>query len=78
VAYGIHNLDNIRVNWWSDSKIVHITREQNTEIGWTSDSEQGDIRLAVFPKLCTTIDYDSLKRHSLGSMHGSGEKQSQR
>jgi hypothetical protein len=29
-------------------------REKNTEIGWTSNSGQRDMQLAMFPKLCTT------------------------
>jgi hypothetical protein len=71
-------LNNINVNWWANSEIVHITREQNTEIAWALDSRKSHIQLPVFSKLHATADYGSLERHFLGSVHSSCENQPQK
>jgi hypothetical protein len=58
-----------------NSEIVHITREQNTEIAWAFDSRKNHIQQLMFSKLHVTVDYGSLGRHSLGSVHSSCENE---
>jgi hypothetical protein len=67
-------LNNIKVNGWANSEIVHIIREQNTEIAWALDSGRSHIQPPMFSKLHATFDYSSLERHSLRSMRSSCEK----
>jgi hypothetical protein len=71
----LKNLNNINVNvnGWANSEIVHIIREQNTEIAWALDSRKSDIQLSMFSKLHATVDYGSLECNSLGSVHSSCE-----
>jgi hypothetical protein len=47
--------------------------EQNTEIAWALDSRTSHIQLPMFSKLHAIVDYGSLERHSLGSLHCSCE-----
>jgi hypothetical protein len=69
----LENLNNINVTGWANREIVHINREQNREIAWALDSRNGHILLSMFSKLHLTVDYDSLNRQSLGSVHSSCE-----
>jgi hypothetical protein len=69
----LENLSNIKVNNWANSEIVHIIREQNTEIAWALDSRRSQIQLPMVSKLHATVDYGSLERHSFGSVHSSCE-----
>jgi hypothetical protein len=69
----LEDLNNINVNGWANSETVHIIREQNKEIAWALDSRKNHIQLPMFSKLHATVDYGLLKRHSLGSVHGSCE-----
>jgi hypothetical protein len=57
----LDNLNNINVNGWANSEIVHIIREQNTEIAWGLDSRKSHIQLPVFSKLHVTVDHGSLE-----------------
>jgi hypothetical protein len=66
-------LNNINVNRWANSEIVHIIREQNAEIAWALGSRKSQVQLSMFSKLHATVDYGSLKRHSLGFMPSSCE-----
>jgi hypothetical protein len=66
-------LNDINVKGWANSEIAHIIREQNTEIAWALDSRKSHIQLPMFSKLHATVDYGSLERHSLGSLHSSCE-----
>jgi hypothetical protein len=69
----LENLNNIRVKGWANSEISHIIREQNTKIAWAPNSRKSHVQLAMFSKLHATVDYGSLKRHSLGSVRSSCE-----
>jgi hypothetical protein len=66
-------LNNINVNGWANSEIVHIIKEQNTEIAWALDRRKSHMQLPVFSKLHATVDYSSLEHQSLGSVHSSCE-----
>jgi hypothetical protein len=63
----------MNVNCSANSEIVHIIREQNTEITWAFDSRKSNIQLPMFSKLSATVDYGSLDCHPLGSVHSSCE-----
>jgi Tol biopolymer transport system component len=67
------NLNNINVNGWANSKIVHIVSERNTQISWALNFRKNYTQLPVFLKLHVTVDYGSLEHPSLGSLHSSGE-----
>jgi hypothetical protein len=54
--YRLENLNNISVNGWTNSEIVHILREQNTEIAWALDSRKRHIHLPMFSKLHAIVD----------------------
>jgi hypothetical protein len=69
----LENLNNINVNGWENSEIVHITRDQNTEIACVLDSRKSHIQLPMFSTLHATVDSGSLERHSLGSVRSSCE-----
>jgi hypothetical protein len=69
----LENLNNINVNAQANSEIVHIIREQNTEIAWALDSRNNHIQPPMFSKLHTIVNYGSLQGHSLGSVHSSWE-----
>jgi hypothetical protein len=71
-------LNNINVNGRAKSEIVHIIKEQNTEIAWALDSKKSHIQLTIFSALHATLDYGSLKRHSLGFVHNSCETKPQK
>jgi hypothetical protein len=58
-------LNKINVNGWTNSEIVHMIREQNTEIAWALGSRKSHIQLPMFSKLHATVEYRSLERHSL-------------
>jgi hypothetical protein len=66
-------LNNINLNGLANSEIVHIIREQNTEIAWALDSRKSHRQLPMVSKLHPTIDDGSLERHSLGYVHSSCE-----
>jgi hypothetical protein len=70
----LENLNNINVNGWANSEIVHIIREQNTEVAWALDSRNNHIQLPMFSKLHATVDPGSLERLALGSMCSSCQK----
>jgi hypothetical protein len=78
ILHRLENLNNINVNSWANSEIVHIIREQNTEMAWTLDSRKSHMQLPVFSEFHATVDYSSLERHSLGSVHSSCEKYPQK
>jgi hypothetical protein len=61
--------DSGNVNGWANSEIVHIIREQKTEIAWVLDSRNGHIQLPILSDLHATVDYGSLEHHSFGSVH---------
>jgi hypothetical protein len=61
-------LNNIKINGWANSEIVHIISEPNTEIAWALDSRKSHIQLPMFSKSHATVDYGSLEHCSLGSM----------
>jgi hypothetical protein len=61
------------MNNLTNSKIIHIIMEQIAEIAWALDSRKSHIQLPMFSKLQATVDYGSLERHSLGSVHSSYE-----
>jgi hypothetical protein len=65
------NLNNIKVNGWANREIIHIIREQNTEIAWALDSRKSYKQLPTFSKLHATVDYGSLECHCLASAHSS-------
>jgi hypothetical protein len=69
----LENLNNINVNGWANIEIVHIIREQNTEVAWTLDSRNSHIQLPMFSKLHATVDYNPPECHSLGSVDSSCE-----
>jgi hypothetical protein len=69
----LENLNNIKANGWANSEIVHIIREQNTEIAWSLDSRKGHTQLPMFSKIHATVDYGSLEHRSLESAHSSCE-----
>jgi hypothetical protein len=71
------NLNNIKVNGWPNSEIVHIISVQNTEIVWTLDSRKNHIELPKFSRLHATIDDGLLECRSLGSVDSSCENQQQ-
>jgi hypothetical protein len=78
MAHWFDNLDNIGVNDLPNGEIVHIIRESNAQIGRTFDSGRGNIKLAMFPKFCATVDYRSLESHSLRTVYISCENQFQK
>jgi hypothetical protein len=50
-----------------------IIREQNAEIAWALYSRKSYMQLPMSSKPHATVDYGSLERHSLGSVHSSWE-----
>jgi hypothetical protein len=69
----LENLNFININGWANSEVIHIIREQNTEIAWALDSRKSYIQLPMFSKPHATVNYGSLERHSLGSVLSSWE-----
>jgi hypothetical protein len=74
----LENLNTINVNGWARSEIVNIIREQNTGIAWALDSRKSHIQLLTFSKIHATVDYGSLKCHSLDSVYNSCENSPQK
>jgi hypothetical protein len=73
ISRPLENLNNIKLNGWANSEIVHIIREQNTEIAGTLNSRKSYIQLSMFPKPRAIVNYGSLERHPLESVPSSCE-----
>jgi hypothetical protein len=69
----LENFNNINVNGRVISEIVHIIKEQSTDIARAPDFRKSHIQLPMFSKLYATVDYASLEYCSLGSVHSSCE-----
>jgi hypothetical protein len=74
----IENVNNINANGLVNSEIIHIIRKQNREIAWALDFRKSNIQLPMLSKLHATVDYGSLKRYSLGSVHSPCENSPQK
>jgi hypothetical protein len=71
----LENSNNIKVNGWANSEIVHIISEQNTEIAWVLDFRKSHIQLPMFSRLHATVDSGALEPHFLGPVRSSCENE---